>query len=238
MAPQTPAGKLFTCVFGLVGIALLGAAVATIGSRLVQAEIEAAKLARRQSQKSLLQVYDRMPKLVTSLRRASKKEHKKVVAEAKQHLSLLQLPHVPPAIATVWKATRWILQSMFVVAFGDLVIGRFEGSWSWQNSLYYSLITGKKVNVDLYSQGYCLFWDLLSFQILYPTVFDLPLSTVSCSIIPASTIGLGDFAPVTRAGRLAAVVVILMAVAAAGEILAGVGLALVEKRKRNCLIVS
>ena len=49
----------------------------------------------------------------------------------------------------------------------------------------------------------------------------------------ASTIGLGDLAPSTRAGRLAAVVVIPMAVAAAGEILSAVGLALVERRQKK-----
>ncbi len=49
----------------------------------------------------------------------------------------------------------------------------------------------------------------------------------------ASTIGLGDFAPKTKAGRLAAVVFIPMGVAAAGEILASVGLAVVERRQKK-----
>jgi hypothetical protein len=44
---------------------------------------------------------------------------------------------------------------------------------------------------------------------------------------------LGDFAPATPAGRLAAVFVIPMTVAAAGEILASVGMALVERRQKN-----
>ena len=61
---KTLAGKFFSCVFGIAGIALLGAAVARIGSRLVAAEIEAVKKARKQSQRSLLQVYDKMPKAV------------------------------------------------------------------------------------------------------------------------------------------------------------------------------
>jgi hypothetical protein len=49
----------------------------------------------------------------------------------------------------------------------------------------------------------------------------------------ASTIGLGDFAPVTRNGRLAAVFMIPMSVAAAGEILASIGMALVERRQKK-----
>jgi potassium channel subfamily K len=49
----------------------------------------------------------------------------------------------------------------------------------------------------------------------------------------ASTIGLGDLAPKTREGRLAAVVFLPMAVAAAGEVLASVGLALIERRQKK-----
>ena len=49
----------------------------------------------------------------------------------------------------------------------------------------------------------------------------------------ASTIGLGDFAPKTRNGRLCAVIFIPMAVAAIGEILAAVGLAQIARRQKT-----
>ena len=142
LCPTTVAGKAFACIFGLAGIALLGAAVATIGSRLVQAEVDAAKMAQRESRKRLLQVYDKMPKLVTKIRRASNKEQKNMIKEARRQIASIKLPHVPSFIKTLWKTIGWITQSLLVVALCGVVIGRLEG-WSYFNSIYYSMITGK-----------------------------------------------------------------------------------------------
>lgn len=47
------------------------------------------------------------------------------------------------------------------------------------------------------------------------------------------SIGLGDFAPKTRNGRIAAIIMIPTLVAAAGEVLAGIGLALVARRQKE-----
>ena len=142
LCPTTISGKAFACVFGLAGIALLGAAVATIGSRLVQAEVDAAKLAQRESRKRLLQVYEKMPKLVTKMRRASNKEQKNMIKEAKKQLASIPLPHLPSFVKTIWKTIGWIMQSLLVVALCGVFIGRLEG-WSYFNSIYYSMITGR-----------------------------------------------------------------------------------------------
>eukprot|EP00429_Kryptoperidinium_foliaceum_P040018 CAMPEP_0176170146 /NCGR_PEP_ID=MMETSP0120_2-20121206/87111_1 /TAXON_ID=160619 /ORGANISM="Kryptoperidinium foliaceum, Strain CCMP 1326" /LENGTH=318 /DNA_ID=CAMNT_0017507955 /DNA_START=257 /DNA_END=1209 /DNA_ORIENTATION=- len=187
--PQSVAGKFFSCFFGISGIALLGAAVANIGSRLVAAEVNVMQEARKQSQRRLLQIYDKMPKAILKIRRANNKHQTKVLQEAKDLIASIPHPHFPPFMTTFWKAARYIIQSLSVVALGGLLIGRLEG-WKWYDSLYYGLMT-------------------------------------------ASTIGLGDFAPQTKAGRLAAVFFIPMSVAAAGEILASVGLAVVERRQKR-----
>jgi hypothetical protein len=126
----------------LTGIALLGAAVATIGSRLVQAEIDAVQTAKKESRKRLLQIYDHMPDVITNIRRASNKSDKKVLMEAKKHLASIPLPQFPPGLVTFWKTARWIIQSLTVVALGGMLVGRLEG-WSFLNSIYYSLITGE-----------------------------------------------------------------------------------------------
>lgn len=138
---KTVAGKFFSCIFGISGIALLGAAVARIGSRLVQAEIDAVKTARQQSQRRILQVYDRMPKAVLKMRRASHKNHNRVMHEARELLASIPHPQFPPFLTTFWKAARYIIQSLTVVALGGLVIGYLEG-WKWYDSIYYGLITG------------------------------------------------------------------------------------------------
>mmetsp|Transcript_18265 Transcript_18265/g.30310 ORF Transcript_18265/g.30310 Transcript_18265/m.30310 type:complete len:151 (+) Transcript_18265:1215-1667(+) len=48
---------------------------------------------------------------------------------------------------------------------------------------------------------------------------------------PASTIGLGDISPLTRPARMAAVIYIPIAVAAAGDLLSGAASALLERRQ-------
>lgn len=140
--PHTVAGKFFCCLFGISGIALLGAAVARIGSRLVEAEINAVKTARKQSQRRLLQIYDKMPKAVMALRRSSHKNHNKVLQEARELLASIPHPHFPPFITTFWNAARYIIQSLCIVAAGGLFIGYLEG-WTWYDSLYYGLMTGR-----------------------------------------------------------------------------------------------
>jgi hypothetical protein len=140
--PQTVAGKFFCCLFGISGIALLGAAVARIGSRLVEAEIHAIQNARKESQKRLLQIYDKMPKAVTALRRSSHKNQNKMIHEARELLASIPHPHFPSFVTTFWNAARYIIQSLCIVAVGGLVIGRIEG-WTWYDSLYYGLMTGR-----------------------------------------------------------------------------------------------
>lgn len=189
MAPSNLPSKIFTCFFGLTGIALLGAAVATIGSKLVQAEVEAVSKAKKESRKRLFQMYDHMPKIVRKVQQAEPKEKENVMKEASKKLTKIHVPILAKRYSIVLNAARYVAQILGVVAFGGLVVGKFEG-WSVIDSFYYSLIT-------------------------------------------ASTIGLGDLAPQTRGGRIAAVFVIPMAVAAAGEILASIGMALVERRQKK-----
>jgi hypothetical protein len=141
LSPTSVASKVFTCLFGLCGIALLGAAVASIGSRLVQAEIDAVKAAQRQSRKRMYQVYDHMPNILKKMRRASKKEKAKVMIEAKKTLRAINLPQFSSGLRIFLKTIQYVLQSLAVVGFGGLVVGYFEG-WHWIDSLYFSLITG------------------------------------------------------------------------------------------------
>ncbi|KAL3934112.1 MAG: hypothetical protein SGBAC_010102 [Bacillariaceae sp.] len=183
MCPQTVGGKIFTCLFGFTGIALLGAAIASIGSKLIQVETEAAKRAKTASQKSFLKMFDKMPKL----KKADKNEKKRIVKDivANNHQQL----HLPKAATAVLNGVRWVAQSGLVVILAGMLLGKVEG-WKMTDSVYYALIT-------------------------------------------ASTIGLGDFAPATKAGRLLALLLIPMTVAAFGEILSNIGLALIARRQKK-----
>ena len=53
------------------------------------------------------------------------------------------------------------------------------------------------------------------------------------SLITAGTLGYGDFSPVTRPGQLWGLISIPLAIAAAGEVLRNVALALLERRQHK-----
>ena len=59
--PTTAAGKVFTSLFGLAGTALTGTAIAMIGSRLVQAEMDIIELAQTRSREQLKRLHSRRP---------------------------------------------------------------------------------------------------------------------------------------------------------------------------------
>ena len=212
LCPSTIPSKIFTCLFGFSGIALLGAVVANLGSKLVNLELEAVQRVQKESRKSLIRVFDLMPKVVkltqnttkrgeeTKILQKVKKEHlqqttKSNTTEANEETSSLPeliLTDMDKPIswrATAWRAFQWTGKALSVVIMGGLLVGKMEG-WSLFDSVYYSLIT-------------------------------------------ATTIGLGDFSPQTRNGRIMAIFMIPTLVAAAGEVLAGIGLTLVERRQKK-----
>jgi len=181
MCPQTVGGKIFTCLFGFTGIAMLGAAIASIGSKLVEVETATARQVEKLSRKRLVEMHDKLPTLKKA---TSKKEKAKVIKGI-----VSKTPHIPNVAKSVLNGARWLAQSLLVVLLGGILLGNVEG-WSRIDSLYYALIT-------------------------------------------SSTIGLGDIAPATKVGRMIAVLLIPLTVAAAGEILSSIGLALIEQRQKK-----
>jgi hypothetical protein len=147
-------GKIFTCLFGFSGIALLGAIVASVGSNLVSLEVEAVQKVQMESRKSLMRVYDVMPKILHRTKNASSAEEKiQIYQEVKEEvlahntsvkgeksLPFLLLSKPLPLTSTIWRTVQWVGKSLMVVVVGGFLIGWFEG-WSTCDSIYYSIVT-------------------------------------------------------------------------------------------------
>jgi hypothetical protein len=222
------AGKLFTCFFGFAGIALLGAAVADIGTKLVQLEADTVHIIQQESRKRVLDVYEKLPRVVTL---KNKKEHvikdhdsatkgkakvidkhivrQQLIEQVVNHKNLLQNDDN--------KATTTMMNVVSPISsFGrriTLTTKILRTALIWMTKSFLPIVGGGLLIGRFEGWG----------------TFD----SIYYSLITASTIGLGDLCPKTRAGRLAAVIVIPVLVAAAGDVLAGIGTSLIERRQKQ-----
>jgi potassium channel subfamily K len=188
LCPTTPASKLFTCAFGLGGIALLGGALATVGGRFVQAEIETAKKAREKSRTRLMQLFEGMPNTVSRFRSQPHEEQEELLKKGQQKFTRRFARS--QNIFRVAKLTFLrALPSLTIILGGGAIMRELNGGGPWIDAFYFSLMT-------------------------------------------ASTIGFGDISPKTPAARLFAVFFIPLSVAAAGELLSGVALAISRRRQK------
>jgi hypothetical protein len=154
LCPSTSLGKLFTCLFGFSGIALLGAVVASLGSKLVTLEMEAVGKVKQVGQNRLLKFYDLLPKIVHKTKNASSTEEKIEIFEDIKNQESLTAQSVeeeekplhsllvnPTRLAkSIWEASLWMSKVLSVIIVGGLIVGRLEG-WSVWDSIYYSLVT-------------------------------------------------------------------------------------------------
>ena len=179
LCPTTVAGRLFTSFFGFAGIAFLGAAVATICSSFVQAEVEAVKKVETAGKRRVLKLFRGMPKKIEKEKQQSKirQESKKEKKEAPKWASQLNF-------------LKSCIPSLAIIHVGGAIMGYLNGGWTFLESMYYAIIT-------------------------------------------ASTIGLGDFAPVTRNARMFAILYLPLAVGAAGELLSSIATALIQRRQKK-----
>ena len=137
LTPATLPAKIFTCFFGLSGLAFLGAAISTIGSSLIEKEEQFIKAAEEASRKRIKGIFEGMPHVVKSLRQG----HKNVTTTTPDD----NLEHEPVGWrATVQKTVLSIVPALSFLWFGGMVMARIEG-WKWTDSVYYSIITGSTI---------------------------------------------------------------------------------------------
>jgi len=131
------------------GIAFLGAAVAAIGGKFVEAEISALRSARKQSGRQLMTLFEGMPNVLKHFRKKSEEEQRRELLE-KAKLSRENLKksfrqnfrhRIEPFSTSVEKIVRsTILRSLpafSVVVVGGLIMHRLNGyRWnSWEDAM-------------------------------------------------------------------------------------------------------
>lgn len=141
ICPTNNASKIFTCLFGLGGIAFLGAAIATLSAGFVEAESSIAKAAKTQSKKRLMRVFENMPHVLEPFRRKSKKDQAIHFKEAKA--KVMRSLHVPHWLTEIKDSIIKALPSLFIILGGGAVIYMLNGgTGTWIDAIYFSLVTG------------------------------------------------------------------------------------------------
>mmetsp|Transcript_10911 Transcript_10911/g.16904 ORF Transcript_10911/g.16904 Transcript_10911/m.16904 type:complete len:523 (-) Transcript_10911:54-1622(-) len=211
MSPSTPVGKIFTSIFALGGIVVLGLALGVVGSQLVEAEIRAAEKAREKTAKSIERAFTRrngVGRMLSSGSTTSLSSKDSVTSHNGEHndfleaIRLVQQSEGSYASKIVicaknfgkkcWSTicmVRKYLPGVVPIFSGALIIAYLEG-WPWYDAFYYTVIT-------------------------------------------ATTIGLGDLTPTGELTKACAVVFIPFAVAAMGYILGQCASFLVELRREE-----
>lgn len=155
LCPTNAASRLFTCMFGMVGIAFLGAAVAVVGGKVVQAEVVAARTAGKISKRRLMQLFDfedghflhRSRKHPTDQQNKApcEQEVQKSIKDFQEKITKEQLHHESSLLRIVRRLTAKSLSSLTIIFIGGLImrhLNKTAKSWSIQQALYFSLVTG------------------------------------------------------------------------------------------------
>jgi len=142
LCPSSRASRIFTVFFGVGGIAFLGAAVAAVGGRFVEAEINAAKTVRRQSGRQIMHLFEGMPKVLQHYRKKPVEEQRKELLEKakssreelKQKFKARLRPRIDALSSSSLKFRDVILRSLpafSLVVVGGLIMHRLNGhKWS------------------------------------------------------------------------------------------------------------
>lgn len=126
----------------MAGIAFLGAAIATICSTFVEAEVEAVKKVESAGKKQILSLFRDMPSKLSTFRQASETKQKELLTKAE---NLKERRHNlatrSPFVRCLFAVSK-MLPSLSIILGGGCFLGYINGGWTVLESLYYSIITG------------------------------------------------------------------------------------------------
>lgn len=124
VCPTTLWGKLVTIVFAFCGISILGIAIGSIGSQMLQKENDMIQEVQEAYQRRIWGFFQKLTK---------EKNHSKRDSKPKRF-------QTKPWFKTVQKVLTKSIPSIILFLCGGLYMGKLEG-WSWTDAIYYSCIT-------------------------------------------------------------------------------------------------
>ena len=148
LCPTTVSGRLFTCFFGLAGIAFLGAAVATICSTFVKAEVEAVKKVETAGKRRVLNLFRDMPKTVDKFRKSSEGKQKELLNKANKHKK--ETPKWASNVMSKFSCLNFLksfIPSLAIIHVGGAIMGYLNGGWTFLESMYYAIITASTIGL-------------------------------------------------------------------------------------------
>lgn len=95
LCPTTVGSKMFTCLFSISGICFLGAAVATLSSRVIEKEVQAIQIARKEAASKVMAIFEKDDKDVPPKKKDS------VVLKNRRWKCMRILSRIVPPLALV-----------------------------------------------------------------------------------------------------------------------------------------
>ena len=217
LVPQSAAGRVFTCLYALAGVCVLGIVLGVLGNHMVEAEEAAVERTSTMAKKRLLSLFSASQPKTQQQQSSStptpkttdqqEEDHQHDVVEEDAHEQEVEQELFAQQIAEEQKvhsssqgsAILWRLLLHFLMILMLLTI--------------FAFCMANDSGVGMNTNGEADFFDAFYF-----------------TIVTATTVGYGDYSPESERGRILAIFFIPMAVGAMGHFLSSVAEAIMESR--------
>jgi len=141
---KTKGGKLFSCVFALAGIGIIGIALGYIGQQLVQAQMLALQMANRKRAAAAAEAEAELSRAGKNVAISNQNSPPEGDDSPKTGLGQRQSPDLQQSNSAGRQLLMSIAPIIVLILIGSLVVGRYEG-WDAVDSIYWCVITGTSV---------------------------------------------------------------------------------------------
>lgn len=150
LCPSTPQSQTFTALFGILGVAFLGAALATLSSKLVQTQVEVLQAVRETSKQRIKALFEQVSPLPMSAATTSTATTSHVSQSNWQSPDSTRTADTVllwrRVNALVWTLVRQILPPLLIIVGGAWLVHHLDAptmmTRTWRDVVYYAVVTG------------------------------------------------------------------------------------------------